>query len=180
VGIDLPVEAYRRQVLVAEPPEGEELEYTVPMVIESRIDDKQPGIYVRDELGDALILSYFTDDEWNDETEDPADPDSYDRGYDEEFALNVLDEVEHRAPRFAEFPITNGWAGLHITSADGQPILDRHPELEGYFVATGFSGKGFQIAPMTGELMADLVMYGEPQAMDHMEPYRLARFDGIT
>jgi len=180
VGLNIPVAAFRRQVLVAEPPDGRDLEYTVPMVIESRLADKRPGIYFRDEVGEALLLGYFSDDEWNDPDEVPADPGNYSKTYDQSFALKILEQLEHRAPDFADFPITNGWAGLHITSADGEPILDRHPNLDGYYLATGFSGKGFQISPMTGELVTDLILHGEPRAMDHMEPYRLARFDDVA
>jgi glycine/D-amino acid oxidase-like deaminating enzyme len=180
VGLDIPVAAFRRQVLVAEPPNGRKLEHTVPMVIESRLTNKRPGIYFRDEIGEGLLLGYFSDDEWNDPDEVPVDPDDYSRNYDQSFALKILEQLEHRAPEFADFPVTNGWAGLHITSADGEPILDRHPNLDGYYLATGFSGKGFQISPMTGELITDLILHGEPRAMGHLEPYRLERFDDVA
>lgn len=175
VGLDIPVAAYRRQVLVAEPPP--DLEYTVPMTIESRIENPEPGVYARDETGESLLFGYFTDDEWNDPEETPADPDDYAKGYDIEYATTLLERLEHRFPRFADCEIASGWSGLHITSADGQPILDEHPDLDGYFLATGFSGKGFQIAPMTGELVADLILHGGPRVMDTMEKFRLDRFD---
>lgn len=174
-GLEIPVAAFRRQVLVAEPPGG--LPYTVPMVIESRLANEQPGVYFRDEGGDALLLGYFSDDEYSDPDENPANPDDYSQRYDQSFALKLQERLEHRAPEFAEFPVTNGWAGLHITSADGKPIVDRHPDVDGYYLATGFSGTGFQIAPMTGELMADLIVHGEPRVLDHMKPFRISRFD---
>jgi sarcosine oxidase subunit beta len=175
VGLDIPVAAYRRQVLVAEPPPN--LEYTVPMTIESRIENPKPGVYARDETGESLLFGYFTDDEWNDPEETPADPDNHAKGYDIDYATMLLERLEHRFPRFADCEISGGWSGLHITSADGQPILDEHPDLDGYFLATGFSGKGFQISPMTGELITDLIVHGEPRVMDTMEKFRLDRFD---
>jgi glycine/D-amino acid oxidase-like deaminating enzyme len=46
--------------------------------------------------------------------------------------------------------------------------------LPGFFIATGFSGHGFGIAPGAGRLMAELVM-GETPVVDP-SPFRYNRF----
>jgi glycine/D-amino acid oxidase-like deaminating enzyme len=46
--------------------------------------------------------------------------------------------------------------------------------LPGFFIATGFTGHGFGIAPGAGRLMAELVM-GETPVVDPA-PFRYSRF----
>ena len=60
------------------------------------------------------------------------------------------------------------------TSPDVLPIISRVEGLEGFHVATGFSGHGFGIGPGAGKLIADLVT-GAAGA-DEVSAFRLSRF----
>ena len=60
-------------------------------------------------------------------------------------------------------------------SPDRQPIIDKSDEVKGFYMACGFSGHGFMFAPMTGLLMAELVLDQRP-TLD-MQEYRLNRFN---
>jgi sarcosine oxidase, subunit beta len=53
--------------------------------------------------------------------------------------------------RFVSFPIVA--TGFYDMTPDGQPIVDSLDE--GLWVAAGFSGHGFMVAPSTGRLVAD-------------------------
>ena len=174
VGLDLPAAPYRRQILVAEPPAGADLEYTVPTVMEYTPGGSNPGLYFRDE-GDEQVILGLHQEVGTEET--PADPDRYRTEYDESVALEIFDLLAHRAPAFADFGVVNGWSGLYTITPDTQPIVDRHPTVAGYYVAAGFSGKGFQIGPAIGEIVADLVLEGETDVVSDLAPMKLDRFD---
>jgi sarcosine oxidase subunit beta len=58
------------------------------------------------------------------------------------------------------------------------PILGRHPELEGYVDASGFSGHGVMHAPATGLLIAEEILDGRAHTID-IDPLRINRFRGV-
>ena len=60
-------------------------------------------------------------------------------------------------PFLKDIRVIRQWAGLYNVTPDAQPILDESDQVEGYFMAVGFSGHGFMIAPMTGILMAEMI-----------------------
>lgn len=70
--------------------------------------------------------------------------------------------------------ITHAWAGLIETMPDFVPVLDMVKSIDGFFIATGFSGHGFGIGPGAGRVMADL-MTGNPPG-HNLERFRLDRF----
>lgn len=91
--------------------------------------------------------------------------------------------VEHALRTFGELvPASRGariesvWAGLIDQTPDALPVLDRTGSVEGLTIAMGFSGHGFCLGPLTGQIMADFVQgRTPPHALD---AFRLARFDG--
>jgi glycine/D-amino acid oxidase-like deaminating enzyme len=77
-------------------------------------------------------------------------------------------------PAIASAPFVETWGGMIETSPDVLPIISRVERLEGFHVATGFSGHGFGIGPGAGKLIADLVT-GAAGA-DEVSTFRLSRF----
>lgn len=69
-------------------------------------------------------------------------------------------------------PVARIWGGLVDLTPDGLPVLDR--PIEGLVVAAGFSGHGWCLGPVSGEIAADLVL-GRSPGFD-LSPFRLARF----
>ncbi len=57
------------------------------------------------------------------------------------------------------------WAGLYNITPDRQPILDKVKEVNGMYLAVGFSGHGFMFGPATGILMSEIIM-GEETSID--------------
>lgn len=79
-----------------------------------------------------------------------------------------------RLPVVAELGIANGWSGLYEMSPDHNAIVGACDEPAGLLYGTGFSGHGFQQAPVVGEYLADLAL-GRPSTVD-LSALSLRRF----
>ena len=82
-----------------------------------------------------------------------------------------------RFPGFAGAQIRASYAGCYDVTPGLEPGDLARPPLDGLFVAAGFSGHGFKIAPAVGRLVADLVIDG--RSADPRIPeidFRLSRF----
>jgi glycine/D-amino acid oxidase-like deaminating enzyme len=77
-------------------------------------------------------------------------------------------------PEIAGAPLAETWAGMIESSPDVLPIISAVDGLEGFFVATGFSGHGFGIGPGAGQLVAQMVT--KRASSDELAPFRLSRF----
>ena len=77
-------------------------------------------------------------------------------------------------PEIAEAPFLETWGGMIEVSPDVLPIISKVEGLEGFHVATGFSGHGFGIGPGAGKLIADLVC-GVANPVE-LAAFRLSRF----
>jgi len=86
---------------------------------------------------------------------------------DAETATVRLEEVAHSArtvcelfPKVKDLRIVRVWAGLEAATEDGEPIIGASPNAPGVFHVTGFTGHGFQLVPVTGAIIEDLVVRG--------------------
>ncbi|MEO8302917.1 MAG: FAD-binding oxidoreductase [Betaproteobacteria bacterium] len=68
------------------------------------------------------------------------------------------------------------WGGLIDLTPDALPVIDAPEAVAGLVVATGFSGHGFCLGPVSGLLCADLALGRKPR--HDVSAFRLARFDG--
>ena len=75
-----------------------------------------------------------------------------------------LDAVIARAraavPALADAPVLERWAGLRPRARTRAPMLGAWPGKPGHFIANGGFKIGFGIAPMVGQVMADLILDG--------------------
>ena len=78
------------------------------------------------------------------------------------------------APSLAVAPMLNAWAGLRPGTPDALPIIGRDPAQPALVYACGHSRNGVLMAPLTGDVVADLVAGGEPR-MD-ISSFRVDRF----
>jgi sarcosine oxidase subunit beta len=60
---------------------------------------------------------------------------------------------------------------------DRHPIIGWAPGVPGLALANGFSGHGFQHAPVVGKLLAELIVDGEARTVD-VSSLGLERFSG--
>lgn len=87
---------------------------------------------------------------------------------------NLKALVSHVVPALETSRAPRLWGGLIDLTPDGLPVIDRPGGIDGLVVAAGFSGHGFGIGPITGQLVADLAVERAPRLP--VEPFRLSRF----
>lgn len=96
-------------------------------------------------------------------------------GFDSAIARETLAQVCRLAagwvPALAAQPIVRAWTGFRPDTPDHRPYIGRHSS--GAWVAAGHEGLGITLAPITGHLIADLVLGREP--IVDPSPYRLDR-----
>ncbi len=66
------------------------------------------------------------------------------------------------------------WAGTLAMTPDHLPIIGPVDGIQGYLLATGFSGHGFCLGPIAGKLLSELVLDGESSIS--LEALNLSRF----
>jgi sarcosine oxidase subunit beta len=57
---------------------------------------------------------------------------------------------------------------------DALPVIERSPDVDGLIIAAGFSGHGFCLGPITGQILADLAVTRTTELP--IEPFQLSRF----
>ncbi len=89
-----------------------------------------------------------------------------DRTPDPEDELRLVTRFCDRFPSEAAAGLRRGYTGVYDCSPDLQPILGPVPGIGGLHVAAGFSGHGFKLSPITGELIAETIVDGRSTLVD--------------
>jgi sarcosine oxidase subunit beta len=85
---------------------------------------------------------------------------TYDTDVSWDFVARMFEQAEVRAPELARASMRTAWAGLYESTPDHQAILGPIREVEGFWVAAGYSGHGFMQAPAAGLLLTQLLLDG--------------------
>ena len=152
-GVTLPIFPRRRQIVVVKPEEP--IPEDVPLTV-----DIDTGSYFRPEReGSALVGGHFS-------TVDPdCDPDGYTKTTDFDWAAEAIERASEYATYFGpESRVKRGWAGLYAVTPDHHPVIEE--TIPGLVTAAGFSGHGFQHAPATGRLVAEIALEGDASLVD--------------
>jgi sarcosine oxidase, subunit beta len=97
----------------------------------------------------------------------PNERASFETRTDERFVAEELLPTAVRVfPPLEEAPVEHSWVGLYEMTPDRHPIVGEAPGIEGFFLANGFSGHGFQHAPVVGKLLAELILEGRAATVD--------------
>ena len=81
-------------------------------------------------------------------------------------------------PLVADLPVRRVMGGLYDNTPDRRPLLGPVPGIEGLFLAVGFSGHGFMMAPAVGEGLAAAITGGTTDLP--MREFGLERFSGAA
>jgi sarcosine oxidase subunit beta len=70
--------------------------------------------------------------------------------------------------------IVRCWAGIEARMPDDIPVIGPSSTSEGVYHAFGFSAHGFQLGPIVGSLLAELITTGATNLP--IAPFRIDRF----
>lgn len=158
LGMDVPVQPLRGQIVHVSPPAG------APMPRHAIFHET--GYLLPKAGGDLLVGT----------TQEFA---GFDPRPTREAQDGILEAVIRLAPQVIDAPIRDLTACLRPYSADEMPILGAVPGSEGLYLATGHGYKGITLALATGKSMARLVAAGEAQA-DLGDEFSPARFAALA
>ncbi len=145
-GIDIPTKSERHEILVTE---------QVNSILKPMVMSFSYNIYCQQTPDGSFVMGYG----------DPDEPASHNIRASWQFLEEMSRKATYLLPFLKDIRVIRQWAGLYNVTPDAQPILDESDEVPGYFMAVGFSGHGFMIAPMTGILMAEMIT-GEKLSID--------------
>ena len=90
------------------------------------------------------------------------------KGHQVDSTVNFLREMSKTVvdllPKIGSLRVVRSWGGSYNMSLDRQPIIGQ-TDIENFYVACGFSGHGFMLAPMVGLLLSEIMM-GQQPSMD--------------
>jgi sarcosine oxidase subunit beta len=164
-GIKLPVQACRTQVaLYRRPPDfGRRSAVYCDFV---------QGLYFKPTHGEMIHAGSIAGEEAN----HPVDPDQYNEAADSDWLPGVRQRLSRRYPAMHRGYGRGGYGALYAITPDWHPIMDKIPTLDGAYCAVGFSGHGFKMAPIVGQLMSELIVDGSAATLD-IAALRYTRFD---
>ena len=163
LGVEFPYEVSRHKVVTLRGSSPYSPDW--PVVKDLTTEDK---IYFRYTGGGEMLLGT------GDHGDPIEDPDSLDDRVDADHLERIAGLMANRMPPFAEAELTAGWTGPYDIPPDWNPIVGPVPDLDGLYVAVGFSGHGFKLAPTIGEALAQTVLGMEPRVP--IDEYSITRF----
>ncbi len=156
VGLDLPVEPSRGQILVTEP---------VPPITTRTVRDTG-HIYVRCTTRGNYVIGSLTERV----------------GFNKQLTPDKLRDYVREAvsliPALAQVRIARAWAGLRPLSPDNNPFLGPVPGLDGLLLATGHSRTGIGFSAVTSRMIADVVL--ERKASFPLERFSISRLQASS
>lgn len=165
IGVRFPCEISRHKVITLRAAQPYDLDW--PTVKDLTDPNK---IYFRSETGGVVLVG--TGDHGDPiEDADALSDDQVDTAHVERIGALVA----HRMPAFADAQYTAGWIGPYDITPDWNPLIGAVSGHEGLYLAAGFSGHGFKMAPTVGESLAQTIL-GQPVrvSIDAYSPTRFA------
>jgi sarcosine oxidase, subunit beta len=155
-GLDIPLTPQRHQILVTEPV-GE----VVPMMVISYTH----GTYFKQTPHGSILMGY-------------GDPEHEVIGLEQEpswqFLVEVARKITYHMPILKQVRVVRQWPGLYDMTPDSQAILGGIPELRGFYLDVGWRGHGFQLGPIVGKVLSEIITGEEPSI--NVDAMRYARF----
>jgi len=143
VKLDIPVYSERHQILVTEPVEPMQ----GPMVMSFGLN-----FYVQQSPEGSFIMG-------RGDANEPRDLRTTSSWHFIEEMAKTIDSI---LPPISKLRVIRQWAGLYNMTPDKQPIYDKSEEVEGFYISVGFSGHGFMFGPITGVVMAEMILKEKP------------------
>lgn len=143
VGLELPVFSERHQILVTE---------AVEPILDPMVMSFSLNLYCQQVPHGGFIMGRGDEGE-------PRDL-RITSGW--HFLEEMTKTITRVLPPLKDVRFLRQWAGLYNITQDRQPIYGPVDEVEGFYLAIGYSGHGFMLAPATGLIIAEAILGEEP------------------
>ena len=131
---------------------------------------------------DAAITFYRPMEGWFNQTlrgevvmgvVDPDEPEGVEQASSAAFLRRTASVITRKAPALADATVIRQWAGMYDISPDHLPLVGPTHQLEGWWQANGWSGRGMLLAPYLAELLATRMASGvAPERLEMFDPDR--------
>jgi sarcosine oxidase, subunit beta len=138
-GVDVPLYPERHQILVTEPVAP----LQGPMYMSFSLN-----IYCQQTPEGSFIMGRG----------DPYEPKEFNIKSSWSFLEEMAETCCTLLPLLKKLNVVRQWSGLYEITPDRQPIYGAVKEVEGFYLACGFSGHGFMFGPATGIVMAETIL----------------------
>jgi glycine oxidase len=101
----------------------------------------------------------------------------YDKRVTAEGMTSIIARATEIAPSLSQQAVLEIWAGLRPKAKDDWPILGRDEQIRGLVYATGHYRNGILLAPITAQVISELVLRGESTV--NLKPFDLTRFSHL-
>jgi sarcosine oxidase subunit beta len=155
-GLDIPITSLRRQMFTTTP--LPQLPRDFPFVI-----DFAQSLYFHRE-GEGVLTGMSN----------PGETHGFDENVDDNWEMVNMEAAISRLPMLEKAGLLSHWAGLYEVTPDAHPIFGK-TQVDGFYVVGGFSGHGFMHGPVSGKIMAEIILDGKSATVD-VSGLDLARF----
>ena len=141
-GINLPLYSERHEILVTEP-----VEFGVcPCMLMSF----SGNYYIQQRPIGSIIAGCSPE----------GHPEDYSLGNTWNFLEHMSRVIVRLLPKLGGVRVVRQWSGMYNMSPDKQPVIGESKEVKGFYISAGFSGHGFMFGPISGKLLAELIVTG--------------------
>ncbi|HCP07187.1 MAG: FAD dependent oxidoreductase [Synergistales bacterium 58_81] len=143
-GVEIPNLSERHEILITEPVE--------PGVCPPMLMSFSGNYYIQQRPHGSIIGGCSPE----------GHPQDYDLGNSWDFLEMMSRTFVRLLPRTKGVRVVRQWSGLYNMTPDRQPVLCEADNVKGFFLSCGYSGHGFMFGPISGELLAQLILGQEP------------------
>jgi len=155
VGVALPSHPHRHEICSTEP---------LKPFLRPLVGDLADGLYFSQSMRGEIVGGIG----------DPRGPDALDQASSLRFLGLYARALRRTMPILGGVKILRQWAGCYDVTPDSSPLVGDVDEVPGLYLASGFMGHGFMMAPVMGELYARWLRHGEGGAL--FDRWNLRRF----
>lgn len=95
----------------------------------------------------------------------PAEAPGFNQAVDPDWEISNIEAAAARLPLLEHARLVSRVAGLYEVTPDAHPIYGETP-IDGFYLCTGFSGHGFMHGPISGVIMAEIILDGKSETID--------------
>jgi sarcosine oxidase subunit beta len=155
-GVMAPNRPYRREVLVTAP---------LRRSIEAAVTFYRPNEgWFNQTLRGEIVMGVV----------DPTEPPGVEQRSTWDFLGRTAALMVRKAPALADVNVIRQWAGMYDITPDHLPLVGPTDQLDGWWQANGWSGRGMLLGPYLTELLAERFVSGRTPA--HLEAFDPDRF----